>query len=349
MRKIAAILVALLIVVASCDSGINEEPRRGMLVDLGGHHLSVERLVVHNDLLYALAGNKGLWRINVDNEKDVWSFVGLDSSIYNDSSGRPSDLLIRNNGQTLLASLVSRDPKNHSVYRSTDGGQVWEPSDEEMAVESNGDTVYFQINSLIETNGFVIADGFFVSSDLGESWAPANSLPISDSKVAAVHPLDRSIIWMGGRKATDEPSMAYSVDSGNSWISVDDQLRDIASQKSVVSIGLSATNKDLLYLGLSDILIRSEDRGSTWAVVTTGPASYSHPSLVVHGSDDETIYAVRIRRDASQLSELIVSKDNGKIWSTIDESANISPTTIVWAGDALFVGTDSGIYKYYPE
>jgi len=208
--------------------------------------------------------------------QDFWSPIGLDSVRVESMAASPEGVLFAGTDDY---------PNAESLYRSTDDGVTWTPSDTGMNFAAS---IY---NIAIGSNGYMFADSYR-SSDYGHNWEylPSGSvLNIKDIAVSA-----NGVVYY----ASMSDGLLKSENNGDTLINISEGL----GNKSAYSI-LSAVN-GYLYCGTSSDLYRSTDEGATW----TAMGLQLSPRV-------DIVAEVRGKIIACTSSGIYVSADNGDTWA----------------------------------
>jgi photosystem II stability/assembly factor-like uncharacterized protein len=262
--------------------------------------------------------------------------------------------------RTLLAGVVGL-----GIFRSTDGGQLWEPSS--AGLPSMG------VEQLLMSPGFA-RDGtafarlapaggegsLYRSMDGGQSW---QTLDISLELVAMSPEFDQDHTLMGvvyscaGQEQRWE--LYLSRDGGDDW----ERIGDTPDGKMLYWLSLAPLFdrwQVVFAQGSDGTLYRSADGGESWdAVLNIGYPMvvnpYFVPGQLVYAPDIEAnrplFLLVRIRHDmadpASERGILYRSGDGGLTWGEVGLVEDVSPTALAispnFARDGLlFVGTADG-------
>lgn len=107
---------------------------------------------------------------------------------------------------------------SEGVYRSTDGGQTWQPPSPDNGMPQDGLTVW----SFASFQNFVWAattDGIFRSADSGATWTlSSDGIPASATTLGVVQDTGNPLIYYA---ETASDGLYRSIDGGTSWQSID--------------------------------------------------------------------------------------------------------------------------------
>lgn len=295
-----------------------------------------------------------------DDERSTWSRSrgGLPDGCDNISALAVSPDYARD--RTLLAGVIGL-----GIFRSTDGGQLWEPS--------SAGLLSMGIEQILLSPGFAwdrtafarVAPaggqkGVYRSRDGGRSW---QALDINLYLVAMSPEFDQDHTLMGVAYSyvdhEQRSELHISCDGGDHW----GRVGNTPAGKGVYLLSLAPLFEkwNVLFVFASDhTLYRSADGGKSWdAVLNIAYPIVVDPFVVpgqlVYASDIEVnrpvFLLVRIRHDITDpLSERVVlyrSGDGGLTWQEVELPEDVSPTALAispnFAQDGLlFVGTADG-------
>lgn len=162
-----------------------------------------------------------------------------------------------------------------SIYRSTDGGTLFEPkiTIDEKRTLSQADVLSYAIHP---TNSQIIylgteRSGLFRTTDSAETWKPL-TFPPTRIFGLAVSRLNGDQVYASG--VYQNIGRVYrSVDAGESWKEV---YTEPGQETFIASMTIDTANDSTLYAGTSaGVVIRSFDQGETWKNVTVanGPVT----------------------------------------------------------------------------
>lgn len=134
----------------------------------------------------------------------------------------------------------------------------------------------------------------FQSANYGRSWTALNRLNTEIDNFE-VTPKDTRILYISSGKQ----GLFKSTDKGNTWTSINDNLVKVPAYKARMGdkqvinlVALDPLNKDVVYVGFLNGLIKSSDGGISWSVVNiiTPPNVLPFNSLIVSQQDSKSIY-----------------------------------------------------------
>jgi hypothetical protein len=257
----------------SIDGGETWPQAPGLPTDQWAHGLGASRL---EDILIVNPGVEGLLR-SIDGG-DTWSPTSVTLGAAADIEFHPTK-----------PGLVWWSDGNQGVYRSTDGGVTWAstmntglPLGQEAigALVSDGAKLYVAVGT----------QGVFVSSDDGDTFAPANTgLPTGEIQgvvnTLAANPTRPGLVLA----QTTADGLFRTDDSGASWTAV-----DLGVEKSRYSgLAIHPEEPTTFYVGHDDLgehpggLLRSIDDGKTWSPI--GPDGVD-VLVIDFGPDDGSVY-----------------------------------------------------------
>ena len=229
------------------------------------------------------------------------------------------------------------------VYKSTDAGQTWQMLDfpvrgrhvdtAHLALAADG-TLFAALGGALER-----------SHDGGQSWEHLSGLPAGFEVASlAISPdyVTDGIVLVGGRY--NNRQLARSADRGQTWqIVFDGHALEGASDIPAIAFSPNFAYDGTVYAWLQDGgLLRSNDRGQNW-VVLTGDISQIYLESMTVSPDGARLYLGALYGD------LLVSSDQGKSWLNLSDRV---PGERVWskglafdAQGALYLATDVGIYR----
>ena len=246
------------------------------------------------------------------------------------------------------------------VYKSTDGGASWQPSNTGMevyrvqtiAVDPNSPSTL--VAGTITPDG-VESVGIFKSTDAGATWTQSNvglydpllGIGPLDIETLAFDPKKPGTIWAGSRYS----EIFQSVDDGVTWVPRTIGGYQLGLETSSFRIDPSDSNKVLA--ATNNGLVRTTDGGSTWGFY--GDAGVSFFTLAADPSNALVLYA-----GSTDGSGIFKSTDGGNHWVASNKglpasgssqpiitslAVDPSKTTTVYAatfGNGFFKSSDGG-------
>jgi photosystem II stability/assembly factor-like uncharacterized protein len=191
------------------------------------------------------------------------------------------------------------------VLRSSDGGLTWQPANEGL---SNSAVVYSIVAASASMLYVGSNSGVFRSDDEGASWHlqspelhPALVVDFSEPSTVFAH---------GSFDARTPDGVSRSVDSGTTWVPVNDGLNALG----ISAIAADASEPSIVFAGTPLGIFKSLDLGKTWAegVIATG-ILYDVSDFAFDPFDSQTLYA-------AGYGGLFESTDGGEHWSLISAS-----------------------------
>lgn len=224
----------------------------------------------------------------------------------------------------------------HGVYRSTDAGVTW------TAVNQGLGSLY--INALALSPNYAAdqtiyagtnTQGIYKSNDGGDTWQPINNgLSSLDILSLAVHPLSPRLLLAG----TFGQGVFRSQDGGNSWQSIS------IGNDIVWSLVISPGQPNLIYAGTDGGVFRSEDTGANWISTDLEIKTYT---LVIHPRNPSYVWA------GTSGSGVRLTRSGGAHWKSanhgLDNRVVQALALDVQACDAIYAGTNDGIWQHSPE
>ncbi len=267
-------------------------------------------------------------------------------------SGNIISLTASPNGTIFAASQTK-------LYRTLNSGENWFPVDLpggsfKVAFNQNGD--------VFVTNYYEI----FRSQDNGSTWQVINSDSPAGFTTIAVSL--EGVIAAGNINWEFGPFISLSFDNGETWIN-----KDGGGYAEQMKLVFNAQGQ--LFKGNENVLVRSDDLGTTWSdpLIWSNPGSYmaivfdsndeifiglDYDRGILHSSDNGDTWERLFNAGAKALAinsndqlwagdfDLFKSIDHGNTWSSIPELLNSKVSSIcIDNGDNIFVATSIGIFR----
>ncbi len=209
---------------------------------------------------------------------------------------------------------------NGGVWKSIDGGRVWEPIFDSQPVASIGaiavapsapDTVYVGSGESTLRDSVGFGNGMYKSTDAGRTWTHIGLADTQHIGKIAVDPRDPNRLFVAaiGHLYAPNPERGVfrSTDGGRSWQKVLFKNDDVGA----VEVVIDPNNPQVVYAGLWNTrrppwftyaptngpgggIFKSIDGGSTWVQLTSGLPSdgIGRTGIAVTPSNSQRLYAV---------------------------------------------------------
>jgi photosystem II stability/assembly factor-like uncharacterized protein len=250
--------------------------------------------------------------------------------------------------RTLLAGIVGM-----GVFRSTDGGQLWQPSSAglvSMGVEQILISPGFARDPLVFAR--TRTGGLHRSKDGGRTWG---ALDVDLYPIAMSLEFDQDQTLMGTAHVDSEgrTELRVSRDGGDHW----ERLGDTPEGATFNLLSLAPLFDKwhvVFAYGSNGTLYRSQDGGASWQAVLDTEVTSSTSSQIVYAPDIEVnrpVFLLLTAMDgvdpASIRGMLYRSGDGGLTWETARLPEGISPTALAISPNfvqdgLLFVGSADG-------
>jgi photosystem II stability/assembly factor-like uncharacterized protein len=315
--------------------GVTEptEPPVAVWQSLGFEDKTVWRLVHAEPYLYASAGEDGLWRKNLQYANSEWQFLGLGgqiSSIVWDVAVSPD------NPDWLLAATTV------GVFRSLDTGNSWAFARNGLEYLYDADTFYSRPVRFLQHPNYILGagEGLFRTDNFGDSWTKISiSVPGGFPYAFVMHPRFHNVMWMGGDTMIEEPFLQKSADAGVTWQTIElDSLVGLVSN--VNAIACHPQDKDIVYVGYDDEIVKTTDGGQTWKKLFASGAW----SLLVDPRNSDHVWSASL--------EIVPFEtwDRGVTWLPMEGDTpltrRVSEMTWDKIREVVYVGTVSGVFSF---
>lgn len=239
---------------------------------------------------------------------------------------------------------------NGGIFKTTDGGENFNPTFEEAGVASignigistsNPDILYVGTGeaSGSATSGAFFGNGIYKSEDAGLSWTNVGLQESGHIGRIVVDPNDSDIAYVAANGTlygkNNERGLYKTSDGGSSW----EQLLFLSDSTACIDVAVNPQNPDIIYAamwertrkawardygGVTSGLHRSADGGQTWELITNGlpnnDESTGRIGVTISQSNPNTIYAVFTENEiTNSFAGVYKSIDNGLNWFRVDE------------------------------
>jgi photosystem II stability/assembly factor-like uncharacterized protein len=225
------------------------------------------------------------------------------------------------------------------VWRTTDGGENWQPVFDDQLFLAIGDIEYDPLNPDIVYVGTGdpnisshpgIGNGVYKSTDGGDSWQHMGLSAQCIISRVIVHPEDSQVIYAGAMglpfERNEDRGLYRSTDGGESW----EQILFISDQAGVIDLVMHPTDPNTLYAagwdrirnntesiitGSGAKVFRSTNGGDDWLMLTNGlpQQTIGRIGLAVSPAAPDVVYAQYVGTD-SQFYDVYRSDDKGSSW-----------------------------------
>jgi photosystem II stability/assembly factor-like uncharacterized protein len=239
-----------------------------------------------------------------------------------------------NHAKTIYAAWA-RAPKPSKLFVSNDGGDSWR----RVAMSTP-----LSISALVLTaSGTLLATdqsqiGMFRSSDGGATWRPAG---LSNEMIGGLSPDPGSTAVYA--TTSNGASVFRTSDGGNTWQPV--------SANFAWSGAVTDPNNPATVYAANNAVVKSTDRGQTWAAADKGIVSTFIPALAFVPGSSATLYA------ATDDGRVFTSTDGGRAWrggsavvagwtrlTALAVDPHPAPKIFAGASNGLFESSDAGAH-----
>ena len=277
---------------------------------------------------------------------DSWFEVGAGSL---PEYARASDMAINPQNPDVLYIAVPdgiRDASQIGIWRSTDGGELWElvrtGRMTDIVIDPQNPDILYTVSSKIFGGLTAASYGLQKTTDGGDSWTQLD-IGVTDTLIGrtaiGICASQPNVLYLGVSNVTGDgrtPLLGVfkSTDAGASWEKLDVPFDYMISQGWFDNIiGVHPDNPDIVYAG-GVKLIRSEDGGQTWERIADQLAGG-----ILHVDQHE------IEFDPLQPDRVYVGNDGGLYLLTDDgktlEKRDIGLSITQFIGGDMYPGSDA--------
>ena len=347
--RLAFLLAFLLSIVGiSCRDSVSPPARKAYdWQPVGFQGRLVIRFKESGNVVFVCAGGQGIWKRPRTGQ--TWEYVGLaDTSIDPLALQGVIDLSVHPLDTNSIVALVRPNTfSKHGVFKSSDGGSSWNPSDSGLAYTVGSTRAYHRFDRLLGYSDtlYGLSSDVYRSRDFGSIWAFSSNIGSMPGNIYCLSAtgIDLEDIWIGGEDFFFGPILAHSTDRAKTWQFID--LRPFfPGDNAVYGVLVEPLDENTIYAGLPGKLIKSTDRGQTWGVIATELNGNVFGSILTDPAIPGNMWAA-----AGQL--LIHSNDSGMNWDTIKTdflgSAAIYDMHYEATRFKLMAGTSNGIWEAF--
>jgi photosystem II stability/assembly factor-like uncharacterized protein len=221
------------------------------------------------------------------------------------------------------APYLSKQPT--SVYRSTDGGLTWLPSDNGLLVDGSPPAVHAlagapSLPSRLLTSA---AGALFVSDDNGDSWncrLEFCAQSAAHGRRIAFDSDDAECVWYARRSGGSGMQLLRSNDGGDTWA--------ITLAAPLITDIVSTPIGDRLVLARGSTIATSDDGGEIWTTRVDIGADAEFEALEVVSRNGADILA-SVRVHAGSTSRVWLSRNMGLSWAPFDSGLPPEVTYVI--------------------
>ncbi len=245
-----------------------------------------------------------------------------------------------------------------SLFRTTDGGENWEPLYNEFT-ENEAYVNSVSADSELQNTYAVHGGNVARSLDRGLSWSPVHWfdddkkwVPHTNVGNINVNPFDSSVIWAFGSNLVTRPQIIRTIDEGETWDIFNPNFSDGFGGGPVRDVLFSPGNRDKSLIGTGNSIQLTPDSGETWERVYDGGRILA----LVNGTvTDEAVYASGRLFDGSDAGKLFLNftPDFGRNWQTFiyedgpdDVRVNALSSTEVNGQETVLLATTKGLFSF---
>jgi photosystem II stability/assembly factor-like uncharacterized protein len=261
---------------------------------------------------------------------------------------------------TVLTAVALTDAGSDTValFRTTDGGQTWQPYQNGFGGETEAKRVLAMTELTGASSALLATGGSAVvakSDDAGSNWrvvwggwqlgaVGTHFIVLDSGRLGSV--------WAGGEGGYFQPFLLHSEDFGETW----HEIRiNLTGDNAHYSLAVDPLNSDVVFTGMEGRVMKSVDGGQTWESVLQ-PNDYPYfYGLGFSRANHGRVYAAGAKQGlATDLRELrlYVTNDAGASWqsSAADSVRGGVRSLLVWSPPAsverVLLATGQGIWQF---
>ncbi len=231
------------------------------------------------------------------------------------------------------------------VYKSFDGGNTWQETDEGLLIPViNAMDINPQNTEVLYAGTDIFSEdgGLYKSTNGGMSWTHITSLPFTPGSYVinaiAIDKLHPETLYVASYFPRGGSMIVRSMDGGASWISAN------YPGYSVWCLIIDTVNTNIVYAGISGGVAKSVDGGINWQI---SPLPYPYPrvyTIAVDPSNNDVVYTgttVGVYKSGDAGSTWVLIKEGETANVTIDPDDPLHVFQGTW-GDGIFESMDAG-------
>ncbi len=263
--------------------------------------LDIELDVVDSNIAYVGTAGSGLYKTT--NNGQNWEKLFDRNQILKENSGVLKIVQDKRNQDNIY--IAAYQDERGVFLKSNDGGlsfiQTYITEYDKYAVSSIAiDPKRSNVIYIGTTQG-----GFFKSSDYGDTWKVVKWITGSISEIV-INSKNTNEIYV----ATSDRGLFRTQDGGKTWKGFSREISRAAAYNQIKSLQIDPTNSNILYLAVTNGLLKSINRGATWKFINLliPPKNLPIDAVKIDPSNRNLIYV--------GVGDLIYkSKDGGVNWS----------------------------------
>ena len=176
--------------------------------------------------------------------------------LYTQKDAMFYDAHFRNENEGVVVGAYRKDNRYAIALRTINGGETWKditPPDVSRVIALN------QIQFVNDSVGYLVGDRLWKTTDFGTTWTELK-INLGIYVYYSIHFLNANEGWVAGTSSalSGSPTLFYTGDGGQSWISVDREGRTNRN------LEVSFVSKDYGYLFSRGTMHRTRDGGLKW-------------------------------------------------------------------------------------
>lgn len=350
-KFLAGIGLIFLALIACKHTSTGPSTSEWEFLGLEGKLVSELKLIEH--YLYACAGSDGLYRFNLQKANAQWEYLGLaDIGVGRTLESGVTDVIYAN-GSLLVSYVASYQFEKRGIYRSSDDGVTWFPSDSGMVTTLEYPTTsqvirlqqHPSIPQLILAGTTVSL--VYVSEDAGLSWRKLYGEvgEIAFNFSIRFNQRVTNEIWIGGETGFFSPYLLYSINLGQTWAEpfwFPSNIGPYTHDNAVYDIAIDPTDDGVLYFGMLGAIVKTTDKAKSFQrILGWDDGVYRHWRLALNPNTPREIFATGFY--------LYRTTDGWQTWQKIKPPVfEIYALAVDWQQRVVFVSVSSpenGIYK----
>lgn len=296
---------------------------------------------------FYVANKKGLFVKESSLNDSIWINLGIEREIL--------DFVIFSKESIIVTTSISNiGDDTTSIFITNDSGVHWEKFQNNFggtSIYKTAKSIQFDSNfpdTLYARNEFCTAK----SIDKGNSWLEVDGNWDEGGSAENYIFNIGNIIWTGGMSGYFFPYLQKSSDYGKTW-DIIYGFNPVFGDNACLSLLISSNDSNILFLGMEDYILKSNDGGNTWSSVLEPSIGTQFFDLKFDPLNENIIYATGMQKNNLFV---YVSNDFGVTWDYYTCNSiiyNVWSKNICFVDDMfylssnkLYLATNKGIYTY---